>query len=141
MNTLVRIMNTPQTKTALRARLKELRRGITQEMRLNHGKTIQEHFFALPRVAAGRVFFVYVSHANEVDTHGIISRLRVMERDISIPHIVDRHCMRAVQFNAWTDLEPGPLGILTPRDPSIRGRKARWKKPREYALNSNVRVT
>jgi 5-formyltetrahydrofolate cyclo-ligase len=62
--------------------------------------------------------FVYISIGNEVPTHALIDQLLTKGIMVSVPRLIDRQIMIAVEFPSWQNLRPGALGILAPQSSS-----------------------
>ena len=103
-----------EQKTRLREHLKQKRRSLTREQRLEFDQAIYARL--LEQVELGQVgsVFCYVSAGTEVNTHPLIDRLRQLGKTVVIPRIVSSEKMIAVPFDNWGELRVGQLGILTP---------------------------
>lgn len=106
--------HTDAAKAALRGRMKTLRAAIPEQQRSSFSQCITSRLFELEQVRAAQSFFVFISYADEVHTHDIIRRLLAEGRTVSVPKIMGRHRMEAVQFSDWGQLERDSLGILAP---------------------------
>ena len=107
-------LQTDAAKVALRKRMKQQRAAIPEQQRSSFSRNIAERLFELEQVRSARSFFVFISYADEVYTHDIIRRLLAEGRTVSVPKIMGRHRMEAVQFSSWEQLERDSLGILAP---------------------------
>lgn len=105
---------TDTAKAALRRRMKQLRAAIPEPHRSSFSQSIAARLFEIEQVRSAQSFFVFISYADEVQTHDIIRRLLAEGRTVSVPKIMGRHRMEAVQFSSWEQLEHDSLGILAP---------------------------
>ena len=101
-----------QQKALLRERLKQNRRTMARERRVEFDQAIYIRLQA--HIGQADTIFCYISAADEVNTHPIIDHLRQLGRTVVVPSIVNRDKMIAVRFTDWADLRVGQLGILTP---------------------------
>ena len=101
-----------QQKERLRERLKQNRRALVRQQRLEFDRAIRERLAA--HLGQAGTVFCYISAGDEVNTHPIIDRLRQLGKTVLVPRIVNREKMIAVHFDDWADLRVGQLGILTP---------------------------
>ena len=101
-------------KTALRTRLKQIRTSLPAEFRASATQAITENLLGLHEVVSARTVFIYISHGNEVDTHGLLRHFLAKGMMVTVPKILPNRTMIAVPFDRWVDLTPGELGILTP---------------------------
>ncbi|MGH8246659.1 MAG: 5-formyltetrahydrofolate cyclo-ligase [Gammaproteobacteria bacterium] len=102
-------------KPALRERLKAVRAGLSAERRGTFSQRIRARVSELPEVRRAVTVFCFVSAADEVDTHMLIDILQDAGKRILVPRILPERRMIAVIFPGWLELEPGALGIPTPR--------------------------
>ncbi len=116
-------MNTQTTlfeqKKQLRASLKQKRAEISESDRESHSKIIADRLFELKEIKDANVVFAYISYATEVMTHEILKKLLANGKKIVVPKILSSKKMVAQHFVNWDDLEPGTLGILTPKNGEI----------------------
>ena len=101
-----------QEKARLRQFLKQKRREPPQRLRSEYDRAIRECL--TEQAAPAGTVFCYVSTDVEVDTRGIIDRLREAGKTVLVPRILNREKMIAVEFDGWDGLRAGQLGILTP---------------------------
>ncbi len=116
-------MNTQTTlfeqKKQLRASLKQKRAEISESNRATHSKNIADRLFELKEIQGANVVFAYISYATEVMTHDILKKLLEDGKKVVVPKILSSKKMVAQHFVSWDDLEPGTLGILTPKNGEI----------------------
>lgn len=105
----------PPTKAELRARLRALRDAIPSADREAGSAAIRRTLLELPETRAARRWHVYVSYRSEVATHDLIRELLARGDEVFVPDVLPDETMAALPLAAWTDLEPGRFGILTPR--------------------------
>lgn len=104
-----------QQKASLRKKLTTQRAEILQEKRRNYAQSITAKILQLPQIITAKNIFIYISYGTEVNTHDLIKNLLMARKKLFAPHITNTpHYMQAMPFRNWTDLRPGPLGILTP---------------------------
>ncbi len=101
-----------QQKALLRERLKQNRRTMARERRVEFDQAIYVRLQA--DIGQADTIFCYISAADEVNTHPIIDRLRQSGKTVVVPRIINYDKMIAVRFTDWADLRVGQLGILTP---------------------------
>ncbi len=58
--------------------------------------------------------FVFLATHEETATSRLVDAYRAAGAVVLVPRLLDRTLMLAVKFTGWTDLTPGPLGILAP---------------------------
>ena len=102
-------------KQALREKLRAMRARLPVEKRYEYSKKIERHLYNLDEVRHATAFFIYVSHASEVETHSII-RWALMDKIVAVPKICASKTMEAHRLTGWEALRPATLGILTPVD-------------------------
>ncbi len=116
-------MNTQTTlfeqKKQLRASLKQKRASISESNRESHSKIIADRLFELKEIQEANIVFAYISYATEVMTHEILKKLLEDGKKVVVPKILSSKKMVAQHFVSWDDLEPGTLGILTPKNGDI----------------------
>ncbi len=116
-------MNTQSTlfeqKKQLRESLRQRRAEITLSDRESHSRIITDRLFELKEIQDANVVFAYISFATEVITHEILKKLLADGKKIVVPKILGSKKMVAQHYVSWDDLEPGTLGILTPKNGEI----------------------
>ena len=108
-----------EQKKQLRASLKQRRAEISPSDRESHSKIIADRLFELTEIQDAKVIFAYISYATEVMTHDILKILLADGKKVVVPKILSSKKMVAQHFVSWDDLEPGTLGILTPKNGEI----------------------
>ena len=111
-----------EQKVALRAQLKEKRRALGPEQRLEFSRAIQTRLLEQDELRQARSVFCYLSTGAEVDTRDLIDRLLQLKKSVAVPKLSGGK-MRAAPFDGWQSLRPGHLGILTPAG------YAEWREP------------
>jgi len=101
-------------KAAVRDKLKQIRASLSARYRETASGTIMQKVISLSEVTDARTVFIYISHGNEVDTHGLLKYFMERGITVAVPKIIPGTGMIAVSFTRWEDLAPGVLGILTP---------------------------
>ena len=79
-----------------------------------HSKIITQKILELEETKVALHVFIYISYADEVDTHNLINTLLKQEKKLSVPKIINAETMIATAFTDWEALIPDKLGILTP---------------------------
>ena len=74
------------------------------------------HLHAGLRDAMDGAWFVYVSHGDEVGTHGLIRELLARGRTVAVPRLTEQGAMVAQRIALFERLQPGRYGILEPTD-------------------------
>ncbi len=108
-----------EQKKLLRASLKQRRAKISRSDRESHSKIIADRLFELTEIQNANVVFAYISYATEVMTHDILKILLADGKKVVVPKILSSKNMVAQHFVSWDDLEPGTLGILTPKNGEV----------------------
>jgi 5-formyltetrahydrofolate cyclo-ligase len=101
-------------KAADRAKLKQIRASLSAKYRETASETIKQNVISLAEVDTARTVFIYISHGDEVDTHGLLRHFLERDMAVAVPKILPGTGMIAVSFTRWEDLKPGALGILAP---------------------------
>jgi 5-formyltetrahydrofolate cyclo-ligase len=94
----------------IRARLAELP---ATEVRA-HSASVWERLAVLPAFPPAQSVMTYVSHGNEIDTHGLIRQLLAMGRQVCVPAFAGEY-VPAVIHDFDADLVEGRFGILEPK--------------------------
>ncbi len=128
-------MSPNNDKTLLRRQLKACRANLTPEQRALYSNAITERLFELDEVQKARAFFVYISSATEVDTHGVLNRLLAEGKRVAVPKITPAKRMEAHRFTRWEQLVPGTLGILTPAQDEL------FRDPLDIAITPGLGFT
>jgi len=98
------------------------RDALSEQQRKLKSSLIQDRVYSIPVVQESRSFFIYVSFASEVETHGLIRLLLEEGKHVSVP-LVDRaskHMTASLIESIEHDLAPGCFGILEPAPGCIR---------------------
>lgn len=103
-------------KRALRERMREVRRGLSEGSRADASAAITEAVRASPAWRAALCVGLYASLTDEVDTAGLIAAARAEGRRVALPVVVGRGA--ALVFRDATDpscsLSPSRFGVLEP---------------------------
>jgi len=103
-------------KSELRQAMTAVRTGMSPlEVEICSQK-IQRALLALPEVEAARSFFVYVSCRAEPRTRELIEHWWSQGKIVAVPKVLSSTLMEPRVLTDWTQLQPGPLGILAPTD-------------------------
>ncbi len=101
-------------KQELRQQLKKKRATVAKVLRTNHSETICSKILTLQEIQEAEYIFIYISYANEVETHSLMKTLLAQGKTLAVPRIINKNEMVAVKFNDWHELKPAELGILSP---------------------------
>src|SRR3990170_1380922 len=93
-------------KAGLRATLKQIRASLPAADRASASISIMHHLLSLDEVNTARAVFSYISHGNEVDTHGLLRHFMERGATVAVPKILPGKGMIAVRFDRWEDLAP-----------------------------------
>lgn len=103
-------------KAEARRRLRVLRAGLDGQARAAASEAIRRRVLALPEVESAAAVFCYVSFRDEVETHGLIRALLAGGKTVCVPRLLGGGRMLAQPIASLSDLTPGKLGILAPRE-------------------------
>ncbi|MEI8186362.1 MAG: 5-formyltetrahydrofolate cyclo-ligase [Chlorobiaceae bacterium] len=108
-------------KAALRARMINARRSIPERLRMEMSESIAGHVLELPEIVHAHHIHLYLtmhSHA-EVDTAAIIDGLSRMDKQLSVPVIMDGRLMSAafrkgepLRFAQFRQPEPEVVSLI-----------------------------
>lgn len=112
--------NLTQQKADLRKQLKLTRDALPPARRREYSRAIRERLLQLPEIRAAASVFCFISYGSEIDTHPLLDQFLRDGKTVTVPKIIPARGMIAVPFSGWADLEPGQLGILTPRSEAAR---------------------
>ena len=101
-------------KQPIRDQLLQARRTIDPARRSRSHQQIRKRLHDIGRLSNAGVVFCFVSMADEVDTHELITELQAQGKQIVVPGISADRRMAAYPLNALSELREGQLGILTP---------------------------
>lgn len=94
-------------KAELRARMREVRAGMTDDDRSRAGEAVAERVLGLPLLAAPTTVCCYVSVRRELPTAPLLARLRAAGHTVAVPRVMDRESMEVRQL-----VEPLVRGVL-----------------------------
>lgn len=102
-------------KHDIRQRLRKVRDGIKQEVKVRMDARIREALFALPEFASAQTVLCYASFRSEVETFGIMQRAREMDKRIVVPRVFSaQHVLILYEIMSTDELKPGYRGIKEP---------------------------
>lgn len=101
------------SKTELRQKLLALRDVMSAGEVAERSSQIRQRIASLPLFPAGASVFVYVSQANEVDTHELIQLWLGSGIRVAVPYIHDSGQIQARMIGCFSELVVGAFGILT----------------------------
>lgn len=101
----------------LRKIIKEKRLNLSKIEVENLSKMIENNLFTLDFIAKKTNFFIYNSIKNEVETKGIITRLKAEKKAISYPVVIGENLVPALPKT--NEFERGNFGVLEPKNYSI----------------------
>ncbi|MFO0916379.1 MAG: 5-formyltetrahydrofolate cyclo-ligase [Pirellulales bacterium] len=113
-------MDSRQTKRQWRQHLKLVSQQLVASSQIqSRSAAIMDQLNRLPQLTQAGTICVYVSLADEVQTHDWIRSLLVRQSaTVAVPYCVDRD-LQLVQLTNWSELRPGRFGILEP-DEALR---------------------
>ena len=106
-------MDVRDSKSALRAMLREKGRGLSPEYVAASDKAIADNIISSSFFASARSIFIYVSFGFEPDTRRIIDAALRSGKRVYVPFITGPGSMLARRLSDLSDLVPGRFGILT----------------------------
>lgn len=99
-------------KTEFRAKYKNIRNSINQEIRTEKSKTITRKLLSILNEQKYKTCFVYNSFSTEVETGELIVELLNMDKKVLIPKCNINDCtMKAVMFNPTDSFVKNEYGI------------------------------
>src|SRR5712671_4281840 len=101
-------------KSVLRDQIRARQAGLPAVDVRAHSASVWERLSVLPSFAAAQSVMTYVSHGNEIDTHGLIRQLLAMGRRVCVPAFVDEYVPAEIH-DFDEDLAEGKFGILEPK--------------------------
>jgi 5-formyltetrahydrofolate cyclo-ligase len=104
-----------EAKRELRREILAKRRAISAARREAAGHAVVVHVLAIPAVRAAANVALYAATADELPTRPLFEALAGTGCRRLLPGIRG-DVLAFARVDAWTELEPGPLGLLTPRD-------------------------
>ncbi len=103
-------------KKALRSRVKEINRTLSQEYIQEASRKITEKVTALPAYRSAETIFCFVGVGKEPDTSGIIADALKSGKRVCVPLCTSKTDMCAIQItDPAADLENSFYGLLEPR--------------------------
>lgn len=110
-----------EKKKLLRKKIKGLLYKYNSSLVEIKSKLIQSYLFSLTEYKNSHAIMFYVSMGNEVYTYEIIKTALGEKKEVSVPLILkSQNIMLPCKINDFSDLEPGPFGILQPSKEKIR---------------------
>ncbi len=104
-----------EKKALLRKKIKGLLSKYDSSLVETKSNLIQSYLFSLTEYKNSCAVMFYVSRGNEVYTHEIIKIALGEKKEVSVPFILkSQNITIPCKINDFSDLEPGPFGILQP---------------------------
>lgn len=100
-------------KSEVRSRIRRLRRGLDAAEKRRMDEQIMEKLFAMKELSEAEVVYSYMSYGGEVDTIGLMEKLRQQGRRVAVPR-VEGERIRFYLVSQMEELAPGCKGILEP---------------------------
>jgi 5-formyltetrahydrofolate cyclo-ligase len=97
--------------------MRTVRTSIPPPARADMARAAEERLLSVPAVNAARTLLVFWSFGPEIDTQGVIERLRSEGRRVLLPFIEGGR-MEAALFRADDDLVPTGYGPMAPAGPA-----------------------
>lgn len=102
-------------KDAIRAAMKQKRRGLTEQERQCKSAAIGERLFRMAQYRHARTVMVYLSAFGEVETTGIMEHAFAAGKKVVVPvSIRESHTIRPSYIASAAELAPGAYGIPEP---------------------------
>lgn len=108
-------MNLDEQKKHLRSKLKQLRSNESADNRKLMSQQIINNLHKLDEFKHADNVFCYVSYLSEVNTFPLIKHFLENGANLTVPKIIGKTEMIAVQIADLASLEPDKMGILTPK--------------------------
>ncbi|MBU0533532.1 MAG: 5-formyltetrahydrofolate cyclo-ligase [Candidatus Omnitrophica bacterium] len=110
-----------EKKKLLRKKIKGLLSKYDSSLVETKSNLIQSYLFSLTEYKNSCAVMFYVSRGNEVYTHEIIKVALGEKKEVSVPFILkSQNITIPCKINDFSNLEPGPFGILQPSKEKIR---------------------
>jgi len=110
-----------EKKKLLRKKIKGLLSKYDSSLVETKSNLIQSYLFSLTEYKNSCAVMFYVSMGNEVYTHEIIKVALGEKKEVSVPFILkSQNITIPCKINDFSNLEPGPFGILQPSKEKIR---------------------
>lgn len=100
-------------KSEVRSRIRRLRRGLDAAEKRRMDEQIMEKLLAMKELSEAKVIYSYMSYGGEVDTVGLMEKLRQQDRRVAVPR-VEGERIRFYLVSRMEELAPGCKGILEP---------------------------
>jgi 5-formyltetrahydrofolate cyclo-ligase len=104
-----------ERKRAIRARMREVRAAIPPQKREQQGAEVERRLMGLPEVETAGTVLTFLSVGTEVETRGMVDRLREQGARVLVP-VVEDGTIEAVELLPGAPLATSSFGILTPAD-------------------------
>jgi 5-formyltetrahydrofolate cyclo-ligase len=104
-----------ERKRADRARMRGVRAAIPRLERERQEKEVERRLMELPRVETAGTVLTFLSTGTEIETRGILDRLRERGSRVLVPR-VEGETMEAVELLPGAPLVASSFGIMTPAD-------------------------
>lgn len=102
-----------ESKKDIRKRILHKRVCMEEPKRHQDSLTITKKVISHPAFCAAKEIACYVTHGNEVETQKIIKEAWRLHKKVSAPKVSGED-MDFYYFHSFSDLAPGPYGILEP---------------------------
>ena len=105
-------------KNTIRSKIKYARQQLTEEFIRKNSDKIADKLFGSGAISKAEVIMSYFSFNNEVNTHGIIEKLMIMNKKVALPICrPDKPDLDISFISSISELKPGGFGIMEP-DPN-----------------------
>lgn len=117
--------NIRDKKKLLRQKIKDIKKNHRDDLVINNSKTITDELINMEAFQKAKVIMCYLSFGNEVNTRPIINECLRQGKQILVPLIIKNtdgttHMEASELIDPDKDLEPRTLGILEPKESTIR---------------------
>lgn len=101
-------------KSALRKRIKDMKRQFSDKELEELSLTIISRLLAHPVITCSQTILMYYSLPDEVNTHHAINQLVQSSKTVLLPRVVDGENMEIRVYERPDNLVPGHYGIMEP---------------------------
>ncbi|MGL5822685.1 MAG: 5-formyltetrahydrofolate cyclo-ligase, partial [Sarcina sp.] len=100
--------------------MREKRKSMDSKEKKEKDELLKNSLLESEEYKNAKNIFIYVSLADEIETHNIIRRMLEDGKSVAVPKVIDSKNMKAVKINSFDDLtSTGPYGILEPSDKCV----------------------
>ncbi len=102
-------------KNDVRKKIKSIRDGLSESFVGENSNIIANKLFSLNAINKASIILIYYSIHNEVNTHGIIEKLILMNKKVALPICKqDKNDLSFSIISSISELKSGSFGIMEP---------------------------